>query len=222
MKNKVAQNKLVEVHGKKLTTTSLVIAEHCGIQHKNALAIIRKYQNEFEEFGRVAFETRPFETKGGIQEQEIAILNEEQSAYLITMFRNNDIVRAFKLSLVKEFSRIKKLLNEAGRDEAIKDKRAEHSFMMEGLLFARDLQGKETKSHHYINENLFCNRALTGKWEALDETALDSYESKLLKAIRHHNTILIQHNLTQNERKEALDKFVEKYKAKKPHLRVLK
>ena len=56
-------------------------------------------------FGRVAFEIRPFETAGGRQEREIAILNEDQATYLITLSRNTTKVREFKIALVKAFRR---------------------------------------------------------------------------------------------------------------------
>lgn len=54
---------LVEVHGQHALTTSLAIAKGCGVQHKNVLALIRKYVEEFSEFGRVAFETRVISTQ---------------------------------------------------------------------------------------------------------------------------------------------------------------
>lgn len=50
-----------------LTTTSEIIAGGVGIQHKNVLETIRKNQADFEEFGRVAFETRTRQTAGGVQ-----------------------------------------------------------------------------------------------------------------------------------------------------------
>ncbi|MBK4152698.1 hypothetical protein GWO62_05910 [Corynebacterium macginleyi] len=39
-----------------LTTTSEVISDGVGIQHKNVLETIRKNQADFEEFGPLAFE----------------------------------------------------------------------------------------------------------------------------------------------------------------------
>lgn len=58
---------------------------------------------QIEEFGRVGFEIAPFETAGGQQQREIAVLNEQQSTLILTYMRNSDIVRRFKKSLVKAF-----------------------------------------------------------------------------------------------------------------------
>lgn len=85
------------------TTTSLAIAEGVGRQHKNVLELIRKNESYISRFGRVAFETRPFETPGGTQNQEAAILNERQATLLLTYMRNNPVVREFKWRLVDAF-----------------------------------------------------------------------------------------------------------------------
>lgn len=84
-------------------TTSLVIANGTGVQHKNVLELIKNNLPDFEEFGGVAFETRPFETAGGTQRREVALLTEEHATLLLTYMRNNDVVRAFKKQLVRAF-----------------------------------------------------------------------------------------------------------------------
>lgn len=86
---------------------SKVLAEQLGIHHKNALALIDANKPEFEEFGRVAFETRTLETKGGKQKQRIALLNEDQSYFLLTLTRNNERTKRLKVELVKAFSRFR-------------------------------------------------------------------------------------------------------------------
>ena len=62
-------------------------------------------------------------TAGGEQKQEIARLNESQATYLITLFRNTDIVRQFKLELVKEFWRMREILSQPNRQLDIQEKR---------------------------------------------------------------------------------------------------
>jgi len=86
---------------------SHVIAESLDIQHKNALALIDENIPEFEEFGRVAFETRTLETNGGKQKQRIALLNEDQSYFLLTLTRNTERTKRLKVELVKAFSRFR-------------------------------------------------------------------------------------------------------------------
>ncbi|NON15649.1 Rha family transcriptional regulator [Corynebacterium ulcerans] len=97
-----------------LTTTSEIVAEGVGIQHKNVLETIRKNQADFEEFGRVAFETRTRQTAGGAQKTNIAILNREQAMFAMTLFRNNTVVIGFKKSLIKAFVSMEHRLEQMG------------------------------------------------------------------------------------------------------------
>ncbi|MCF7540608.1 Rha family transcriptional regulator [Pseudomonas petrae] len=84
-------------------STTVAIADGTGNEHGSVIALVRKYQADFEEFGRVRFEIEPFETAGGMQSREIALLDEPQSTLLLTFMRNTDVVRAFKKKLVREF-----------------------------------------------------------------------------------------------------------------------
>ncbi|MDM3894799.1 Rha family transcriptional regulator [Mycobacterium intracellulare] len=84
-------------------TTSVVIATETGNQHKNVLELVRTYQDDLQEIGRVAFETRPFETAGGVQRREVAVLDEQASALLMTYLKNTAVVRIFKKRLVAGF-----------------------------------------------------------------------------------------------------------------------
>ncbi|WP_375627563.1 Rha family transcriptional regulator [Bartonella sp. PS17NMGDW] len=97
-------------------TTSLKIAEGVGNTHKTVIQLVRQNIEDFEEFGRVAFEMLPFGTKGGRQKREVAILNEPQATLLMTYMRNNDTVRAFKKALVKAFYDLKNQLIDNDRD----------------------------------------------------------------------------------------------------------
>lgn len=85
------------------TTTSLVVAQGTGVEHRAVLQLVRRNLADFEEFGRVAFEMRPFDTAGGAQHREVAVLNEAQATLLMTYMRNSEVVRAFKKRLVHAF-----------------------------------------------------------------------------------------------------------------------
>lgn len=77
-------------------TTSLIVAEGTGNQHKNVLELVRNNIADFEEFGRVAFQTRPRpEGQHGGGNVVIALLNEAQATLLLTYMRNSDVVRQF-------------------------------------------------------------------------------------------------------------------------------
>lgn len=91
-------------------TTSLVIARESGNQHKNVMEIVRTYLGDFNEVGRVAFETRPFETAGGTQSREIAILDEQASALMVTYLKNTAPIRILKKRLVSGFYEMRQRL----------------------------------------------------------------------------------------------------------------
>lgn len=97
---------IVFVQNGQALTTSESIAEGVGLQHKNLIALVRKYQSDFEEFNPVAFKTRLGEAlpQGGYgQSVTFALLNEQQATLLVTYCRNTEKVRKFKVALVKAF-----------------------------------------------------------------------------------------------------------------------
>ena len=47
--------------------------------HKDVIALIRKYQSDFEEFGQLTFETAVVSAKGAGQATEYAVLSEDQA-----------------------------------------------------------------------------------------------------------------------------------------------
>lgn len=103
---------IVQVADGVATTTSMRIANGTQVQHKNVLELIRTYLSDFEEFGGVAFETRPRPAgQHGGGEVTVAILNEEHATLLFTYMRNNDIVRDFKKRLVREFWELRRGAN---------------------------------------------------------------------------------------------------------------
>lgn len=101
---------IITIQNDQLVTTTLAIAEGTNNEHKAVIQLVRTYQGDLEEFGRVTFEIRPFETAGGVQQREIAVLNEQQSTLILTYMRNSEIVRTFKKRLIKEFWDIRKQL----------------------------------------------------------------------------------------------------------------
>jgi Rha family phage regulatory protein len=87
--------------------SSEVIAHGVGVQHKNAMALVRKHIADLSEFGSVAFETRTIATRGGEQKRECAMLNEAQASLLILMMRNAPRAIEFKVALIREFFRMR-------------------------------------------------------------------------------------------------------------------
>lgn len=84
-----------------------VMADELGNEHQAVIKLVRRYLPDFEEFGRVGFEIRPFETAGGMQSRECALLNENQCYLLLTYAKNTEKARRLKIKLVKAFSEVR-------------------------------------------------------------------------------------------------------------------
>lgn len=93
-------SELVLLHYNQPMTTSETLAEGVQLQHKNAVALIRKHVSDLTEWGEVAFQTR-LNPQGS--PTEFAWLNEGQSLFLLTLMKNSPVVVAFKKALVKAF-----------------------------------------------------------------------------------------------------------------------
>lgn len=101
-------NEIVFILDDTAVTNTLAIAAGTENEHASVIKLVRTYLSDLEEFGGVRFEIQPFETTGGSQTREIAILNEQHATLLMTYMRNSDIVRAFKKQLVKAFFELAK------------------------------------------------------------------------------------------------------------------
>lgn len=97
------------VDGEPITDT-LIVADRTGNQHASVIRLVRDNLGDFEKFGRVGFEIAPFQTAGGMQSREIAILNEQQATLLITYLRNTAPVRELKVRLVHDFYAMRQMI----------------------------------------------------------------------------------------------------------------
>jgi len=100
---------LVILKDKDIVTTSKIIAEGVELDHESVLKLIRKYENELKQFGDIGFEIR----KSGGRPGTVYFLNEQQTTLLIALMKNSKIVLSFKISLVKEFFKMRKSLIDA-------------------------------------------------------------------------------------------------------------
>lgn len=215
--NRNPQLRLVEVHGQKLTVTSLVIAESFGRVHKDVLKSLDKLLVKGTFNQREIAPTSYLDIQG--KANRMYVLDER--SFLIAMpFIGGKKSTEGQVALVDEFLRIRQRLNEPRREQEIQYKRDMHTLMMDSLLFGRKLLGKATRNVHFMSENFFCNRALTGVWQSLEESELDLYDVRLLRAIRERNTLLIAHFPQQSDRKKRLNEFVTEYRGKHPRLEV--
>lgn len=93
-------------------TTSEVIAECAGVKRDTVQKLIQRHEKDFREFGRVGFEIRTLQTRGGMQSVKVYRLNEQQATLLLTFLRNTPVVIEFKKELVRQFYKMREeLLN---------------------------------------------------------------------------------------------------------------
>lgn len=98
---------VVVVNGEPLASSD-VIAKGMKAKHKNVLELVRKHAALLADFGTLAFETR----KSAGRPTEVAMLNEQQAALLISLMRNSADVLAFKANLIREFYRMRDALQQ--------------------------------------------------------------------------------------------------------------
>lgn len=84
-------------------TTSEIIAEGTGMNHRRVRDAVRKYQKELEAFGKVGAYQTPLPGSKTGQTIPGYILNEQQSTFLLTLLKNTPVVVAFKKELVRQF-----------------------------------------------------------------------------------------------------------------------
>ena len=78
-----------------------VLAKHLGNQHKNVFELVKNYKADFEQLGKVTFQTEALPSG---QLEKFALLNEDQAYLLLTYSRNTTKVRALKVKMVKAFA----------------------------------------------------------------------------------------------------------------------
>ena len=91
-------------------TTSEVIAECAGVKRDTVQKLIQRHEKDLREFGKVGFEIRTLQTRGGQQMAKIYRLNEQQATLLLTFLRNTPVVIEFKKELVRQFFTMRKEL----------------------------------------------------------------------------------------------------------------
>jgi len=127
-------------------TTSKVIAEHGKVQHDTVQRLIRNYESDLEEFGKLGFEIRPLESG---QSEKIYKLNEQQSTLLIIYMKNTLPVRQFKKALVKQFYLMQKeLISRKVTRQIGKQAREALTNAIQGLP---ESPHKEMKYKHYTD-----------------------------------------------------------------------
>ena len=157
---------LVEMKGKMLLASTLTISENLGLEHRAVIQLVDKYIDDLNEFGTFAFEMR----KSAGRPIRFAWLNEDQVTYLITLMKNSKIVRTFKKTLVKEFSRMKSALLEIANNRknsewlekrnSGKVSRLIQTDAIKNYVAYAESQGSENANRYYLLLSKMENKAL--------------------------------------------------------------
>lgn len=211
---------LVEIKKLDLVTSTVAIADGVGRDHDTIIKLVDRNKEDLEEFGRVGFEIRTFETKGGKQKQRVALLSEQQTTLLITYMRNNDVVRAFKKRLVAEFFKMRSTLaaQKIDRNSAL----LEYKPMTDAIKHEREVQGKQIAPHHFSNEADLINRLALGMTSAKfrvyheigKKEAIRDYltpeQIHCITELQRANTVFISMGWDFEQRKEVLKGMFER------------
>ena len=166
-----------------------VIAENTGNQAKHLFELISKHKSDFEQFGHLPFETETVTNSAkAINKSKTYYLNEQQSTLLMTYLRNSEIVRKFKIALVKEFYELR-----------------EKNSIPYSLLYSKELECIELKrevNQMKKSEKLIFNDPQTHN-EVLD---LIGYASRATKTIKHLGQDLLEYGKNMEAKLASIQK----------------
>lgn len=154
---------------------SRVMAEYLGAAHQHIREQIRRYKDDFKEFGIIQFQTGIIEGRG--KPEKFVLLNEDQAYLLLTFSRNTKKVRSLKVALVKAFAEARKA--------------AEHR-QTQYLPTYHDLHDKAAEiggTHIHMNLNRLINKTVhveSGQRHALpvpEQSLIVVYQALALRAM---------------------------------------
>ncbi len=190
-------NELILLKNNDVFTTSLVIAEGTGNQHKSVVALVKKHMEYFKKFGRVEFSDLKSLKRG--RPTKVYYLNEQQATLLMTFLDNSEIVIEFKVELVKQFYHMRQILLEKQttlwqntRLESKINRLKETDEIKELVAYAKE-NGSKNADKYYITFSKLANKAV----------GLDSNQRNHATTSQLNNLILIE-NIINHVIKEGL------------------
>ena len=159
-----------------LRIDSRLLSPRLDIRHRQLIDNIRKYKNRFESLGVLPFETEKHSGSAGGRPDVYALLNEDQSIFLLSLSRNTDAVVDCKLELVKAFRAARNAL--VARDSVRADRKSvraqEVSAIAKLVEYATD-KGSKSAQKYYMAVTKMTNEALgleSGQRDTLDADTL--------------------------------------------------
>lgn len=117
-----------------LVVSTIDVAQELGLRHKDLVETIRTHQKTIEEnFGLIAFQTEAVKrpNQRGTKYTSYAYLTEDQALFIGTLSRNSARVIAFKATLVKSFSEVRRQLQDRGQEQRIAKLERQLTLMIE-------------------------------------------------------------------------------------------
>jgi Rha family phage regulatory protein len=199
---------IVHLHGEKLTTTSLLVAEKFKKSHDFVIRKIESLKCSVQ-FISVNFTTIFYKDSYGRQQKAYEI-TEEGFAFIAMRFTGKDAVEwqekfvsAFQ-SMRNELARIKKQQAEPAWQLDRDETKIGYKWMSGALAEKRAEKGKETKNVHYMSEAKLVNASLSGRFAGIDRNKLSQSDLHLISEIQRMNAMLIAQDIPYQSRKQAL------------------
>ena len=127
---------------------SRLLAQHLGNQHKNVFELVKNYKADFEQLGKVTFQTEALPSG---QLEKFALLNEDQAYLLLTYSRNTATVRALKIKMVAAFG-------DARRAAEVREAEYLPSYHAMHDAIKRAANGSPNERFMHMNANKFLNQ----------------------------------------------------------------
>lgn len=160
---------LVNIFRNEPVIESYIIAKRLGIANNSLSKTLRKYQDRFENKGKLRFKIKP--TASG-QNMKFAYLNEEQAVFLLTLSRNTEKVVEFKDQLSKAFMTARQQL--ALRNDE-KQFRSFATDSIKQLIEYAESNGSQNAQRYYTTFTTMINKALFGETK-VDKDSLDKFQ----------------------------------------------
>lgn len=138
-------------------TTSLIISKQTELEHRSIFRMIKRYENDLNEFGVLRFEIAKPKTGRPL---DFVYLNEEQTSLLIMYLKNTEKVRVFKKLINKQFHQMRTWILEQKtqkqnqqyietRNQSKLGRKQETDIIKEFIEYAKD-QGSKNADKYYM------------------------------------------------------------------------
>lgn len=207
---------LVEVKKDEIFTTSKIIAEGTNNQHESIVAVIRKYENDILDFGKIDFSDLKSGKRG--QPERVYYLNEEQATFVITLLRNSKVVVKFKKELVRQFYAMRRFLIEKQSKLwndirlASKENRLKETDVIKLLVEYAKEQGSTHSDKLYLTYTKLANSIVGGKRDDMTASELNTLtliESIIKQTIEIDMSMGMNYKDIYKDCKERIKRFSE-------------